>query len=116
MVKDYPGGPVAKKLPSIVGDTGSIPGLGRSHVRRRNSVHATTTEHKHSNEDLTKPKDKSIKIRVVRVGFTEKVTWEQRLIRDERVNQGHTQGKGFWQKEQLEQWSSKSGLHSDQLH
>ena len=30
--KDFPGGPVVKNLSYNAGDTGSIPGLGRSHV------------------------------------------------------------------------------------
>ena len=29
---DFPGSPVVKNTPSSVGDTGSIPGLGRSHM------------------------------------------------------------------------------------
>ena len=29
---DFPGGPVVKNLPANVGDTGSIPGPGRSHT------------------------------------------------------------------------------------
>lgn len=76
MVKDHLGGPLAKNLPSIAGDIGSVPGLGRSHVWWSNYVHVTTIEHKHSNEDLMKPKDKYFKNRVIRVGFTEKVTLE----------------------------------------
>ena len=31
---DFPNGPVVKNLPASVGDTGSIPGLGRSHILR----------------------------------------------------------------------------------
>ena len=31
-VGDFPGGPVVKNPPTDAGDTGSIPGLGRSHV------------------------------------------------------------------------------------
>ena len=30
--RDFPGGPVVKNLSYNAGDTGSIPGLGRSHV------------------------------------------------------------------------------------
>ena len=49
---DFPGGAVVKNPPANVGDMGSIPGLGRSHVTRSNkahapqllSPHATTTE------------------------------------------------------------------------
>ena len=29
--KDFLGGPVVKNLPQNTGDTGSVPGLGRSH-------------------------------------------------------------------------------------
>ena len=31
---DFPGGPVVKNPPANAGDTGSIPGLGRSHMLR----------------------------------------------------------------------------------
>jgi len=31
-IEDFPGGPVVKDLPAKVGDTGSIPGPGRSHI------------------------------------------------------------------------------------
>ena len=33
---DFPGGAVVKNLPANAGDTGSIPGLGRSHMLRSN--------------------------------------------------------------------------------
>ena len=32
----FPGGPVVKNLPCNAGDTGSIPGLGRSHMPQGN--------------------------------------------------------------------------------
>ena len=32
----FPGGPVVKNPPANAGDTGSIPGLGRSHVLKDN--------------------------------------------------------------------------------
>ena len=32
--RDFPGGPVVKNPPANAGDTGSIPGLGRSHMPR----------------------------------------------------------------------------------
>ena len=35
-VKDFPGGAVVKNLPANAGDTGSSPGLGRSHMPRSN--------------------------------------------------------------------------------
>ena len=35
-MEDFPGGPVVKNLPANVGDTGSIPGLGKSHQLRSN--------------------------------------------------------------------------------
>ena len=38
--QDFPGGPVVKNPPASAGDTGSIPGLGRSHVPRGNYAHA----------------------------------------------------------------------------
>ena len=34
--EDFPSGPVVKNPPAHVGDTGSIPGLGRSHMPRGN--------------------------------------------------------------------------------
>ena len=34
--RDFPGGAVVKNLPANAGDTGSIPGLGRSHMPRSN--------------------------------------------------------------------------------
>ena len=48
----FPGGTADKNLPANAGDTGSIPGPGRSHMLRSNkarepqllSPHATTTE------------------------------------------------------------------------
>ena len=36
---DLPGGAVGKSLPASAGDTGSIPGLGRSHTQQSNEVH-----------------------------------------------------------------------------
>ena len=49
---DFPGGSVVKNPPANAGDTGSIPGLGRSHMPRSNqarapqllSLRTTTTE------------------------------------------------------------------------
>ena len=35
-ILDFSGGPVVKNLSANVGDTGSIPGLGRSHMPRSN--------------------------------------------------------------------------------
>ena len=37
---DFPGGTVVKNLPANAGDTGSIPGLGRSHVPQSNKARA----------------------------------------------------------------------------
>ena len=34
--RDFPGGPMVKNLPANAGDTGSIPGLGRSHMPSSN--------------------------------------------------------------------------------
>ena len=34
--RDFPGGTVVKSLPANTGDTGSIPGPGRSHMRQSN--------------------------------------------------------------------------------
>ena len=34
--RDFPGGPVVKNLPANVGDTGSIPGRGISHMPQSN--------------------------------------------------------------------------------
>ena len=34
--RDFPGGAVVKNLPANAGDTGSSPGLGRSHMPRSN--------------------------------------------------------------------------------
>ena len=38
--KGFPGGAVVKNPPASVGDTGSSPGLGRSHMLRSNKAHA----------------------------------------------------------------------------
>ena len=35
-MQDFPGGAVVKNPPANAGDTGSIPGLGRSHMPRSN--------------------------------------------------------------------------------
>ena len=35
-IRDFPGGAVVEKLPANAGDTGSGPGLGRSHMPRSN--------------------------------------------------------------------------------
>ena len=35
-IRDFPGGTVAKNLPANAGDTGSSPGLGRSHMLQSN--------------------------------------------------------------------------------
>ena len=35
-IRDFLGGPVLKNPPVNAGDTGSIPGLGRSHMPRSN--------------------------------------------------------------------------------
>ena len=35
---DFPGGSVVKNLPANAGDTGSIPGPGRSHMPRSNKA------------------------------------------------------------------------------
>ena len=32
----FPGGPVIKKPPAVAGDTGSVPGPGRSHMPQSN--------------------------------------------------------------------------------
>ena len=36
MKEGFPGGAVVKNLPAKAGDTGSIPGLGRSHMPQSN--------------------------------------------------------------------------------
>ena len=36
MWQDFPGGTVVKNLPASAGDSGSIPGSGRSHMPRSN--------------------------------------------------------------------------------
>ena len=36
MIGDFPGGAVVENLPANAGDTGSSPGLGRSHMPRSN--------------------------------------------------------------------------------
>ena len=43
-ILDFPGGTVVKNPPASAGDTGSIPGPGRSRMLRSNSPCATTTE------------------------------------------------------------------------
>ena len=35
-IRDFPGGAMVKDLPAKVGDTGSIPGPGRSHMPQSN--------------------------------------------------------------------------------
>ena len=37
-MRDVPGGPVVKNSPANAGDTGLIPGLGRSHMPRSNQT------------------------------------------------------------------------------
>ena len=37
---NFPGGALVRNPPAIAGDTGSIPGLGRSHVPWSNKAHA----------------------------------------------------------------------------
>ena len=39
-IRDFPGGAVVKNPPANAGDTGSSPGLGRSHVPRSNQARA----------------------------------------------------------------------------
>ena len=39
MKRDFPGGPVVKKLPADAGDMGLIPGPGRSHMPWGNYSH-----------------------------------------------------------------------------
>ena len=41
---DFLGGPVVKNPPANVGDTGSVPGLGRSHMLRSSEARAAATE------------------------------------------------------------------------
>ena len=45
LIRDFPGGPVVKNLPSNAGDTGSIPGRGTKipHAAGQQSPRATTT-------------------------------------------------------------------------
>ena len=43
-VEDFPGSPGVKNLPANAGDTGSIPGLGGSHILRGNCLCTPTTE------------------------------------------------------------------------
>ena len=40
----FTGGTVVENLPASAGDTGSSPGLGRSHMPRSNWAHEPTTE------------------------------------------------------------------------
>ena len=40
IIRDFPGSTVVKNLPANAGDTGSSPGLGRSHMPRSNSARA----------------------------------------------------------------------------
>ena len=40
MFRDFPGGAVVENLPASAGDTGSIPGLGRSHMPWSSWAHA----------------------------------------------------------------------------
>ena len=54
-VRDFPGGSVVKNLPTIVGDTGSIPGLGTEipHATGQLGPHTTTTQPAQGDEDST---------------------------------------------------------------
>ena len=38
--RDFPGGAMVKNPPATAGDTGTIPGRGRSHMLRSNQAHA----------------------------------------------------------------------------
>ena len=42
--RDFLGGPVVKYLPVDAGDTGSIPGLEKSHMLQRNSLCTTNSQ------------------------------------------------------------------------
>ena len=46
--RDFPGGAVVKNLPAIAGDTGLIPGPGRSHMPQSNSARAPQLPSLHS--------------------------------------------------------------------
>ena len=52
---NFPGGPVAKNLPSNAGHAGCIPGQGTniSHAMRQLNPRTTTRETMYHNEDLT---------------------------------------------------------------
>ena len=54
-VWDFPGGSVVKNLPTNVGDTGSIPGLGTEipHATGQLGPHTTTTQPAQGDEDST---------------------------------------------------------------
>ena len=56
--RDFPGGPVVKNPCSNAGDEGSIPGQGTKipHASLWLSLHATTGEPAHLNEDPAQPK------------------------------------------------------------
>ena len=41
---DFPGGTVERNLPASAGDTGSVPGLGRSHIWQGNEAWAPQAE------------------------------------------------------------------------
>ena len=45
---DFPGGTVVKNPPAHAGDTGSLPGLGRSHMPQSNKAHAPQLLNLHS--------------------------------------------------------------------
>ena len=46
--RDFPGGAVVKNLPANAGDTGSIPGPGRSHMPWSNKAHVLQLPSLHS--------------------------------------------------------------------
>ena len=57
-LRDYPGGPVVKNLPSNAGDTGWIPGQGSKirHAPGQLNLCAAMKDLKYCNYDLTQPK------------------------------------------------------------
>ena len=50
--RDFPGGPVGKNPPANAGDTGLIPGLGRSYVWQNNNAPAPQLLRLHTLEPM----------------------------------------------------------------
>ena len=55
VLQNLPGGPMVKNPPDNAGDTGSVPGPGRSHVLRGNEVHTLQQRSQRNEQPRTTP-------------------------------------------------------------